>query len=103
MAMEKTQYKYYSTQRPVDLGTFPKPPGNAPAEIVNYEGREWRENGTILAWGELTYKEPLTDENVRDYELRPSRRNPDMRRTIYEQVQVLAHGRQKTISRRQSG
>ena len=21
-------YRYYSTQRPVDLGTFPKPPGN---------------------------------------------------------------------------
>ena len=29
-------YKYYSTQRPVDIGTFPKPKGNAPDEIVNY-------------------------------------------------------------------
>ena len=29
-------YKYYSTQRPVDIGTFPKPPRNAPDEIVNY-------------------------------------------------------------------
>ena len=32
-------YKYYSTQRPVDIGTFPKPPHNAPAEIVNYDRR----------------------------------------------------------------
>ena len=30
-------YKYYSTQRPVDIGTFPKPPHNAPDEIVNYD------------------------------------------------------------------
>ena len=26
-------YKYYSTQRPVDIGTFPKPPHNAPDEM----------------------------------------------------------------------
>ena len=32
-------YKYYSTQRPVDIGTFPKPPHNAPDEIVNYDRR----------------------------------------------------------------
>ena len=32
-------YKYYSTQRPVDIGTFPKPPRNAPDEIVNYDQR----------------------------------------------------------------
>ena len=36
-------YKYYSTQRPVDIGTFPKPPRNAPDEIVNYDRRiPWR-------------------------------------------------------------
>ena len=32
-------YKYYSTQRPVDIGTFPKPSRNAPDEIVNYDQR----------------------------------------------------------------
>ena len=32
-------YKYYSTQRPVDIGTFPKSPRNAPDEIVNYDQR----------------------------------------------------------------
>ena len=32
-------YKYYSTQRPVDIGTFPKPPYNKPDEIFNYDQR----------------------------------------------------------------
>ena len=44
-------YKYYSTQRPVDIGTFPKPPRNAPDEIVNYDQRIPVENGSFLAWG----------------------------------------------------
>ena len=48
-------YKYYSTQRPVDIGTFPKPPRNAPDEIVNYDQRVPVENGSFLAWGHLTY------------------------------------------------
>ena len=42
-------YRYYSTQRPVDLGTFPKPPGNA----------------------------PLTEKQMENYELRPAPGNPD--------------------------
>nr|WP_325299202.1 hypothetical protein [uncultured Dysosmobacter sp.] len=65
-------YKYYSTQRPVDIGTFPKPPRNAPDEIVNYEGRVPVEGGAFQAWGHLTYTRPLTDREVADYELRPA-------------------------------
>lgn len=38
-------YRYYSTQRPVDLGTFPKPPGNAPVEIINFDERRMVEGG----------------------------------------------------------
>ena len=53
-------YKYYSTQRPVDIGTFPKPSRNAPDEIVNYDQRVPVENGAFLAWGHLTYTRPLT-------------------------------------------
>jgi hypothetical protein len=37
-------YKYYSTQCPVDIGTFPKTE-NGPAEIVNFDQRESVENG----------------------------------------------------------
>ena len=40
-------YKYYSTQRPVDIGTFPKPAGNAPDEIVNYDKRVSVEGGAL--------------------------------------------------------
>ena len=65
-------YKYYSTQRPVDIGTFPKPPHNAPDEIVNYDQRVPVEGGAFLAWGHLTYTRPLTEKQVSDYELRPA-------------------------------
>lgn len=69
-------YKYYSTQRPVDIGTFPKPPRNAPDEVVNYDLRIPVEDGAFQAWGHLTYTRPLTERQVLDYELRPSRDNP---------------------------
>ena len=65
-------YKYYSTQRPVDIGTFPKPPRNAPDEIINYGQRVPVEGGAFLAWGHLTYTRPLTEKQVADYELRPA-------------------------------
>ena len=45
-------YRYYSTQRPVDLGT-------------------------MRAWGELAYLKPLTEKQMEDYELRPAPGNPD--------------------------
>lgn len=65
-------YKYYSTQRPVDIGTFPKPPHNAPDEIVNYDRRIPVEGGAFLAWGHLTYTRLLTEKEASDYELRPA-------------------------------
>ena len=70
-------YRYYSTQRPVDLGTFPKPSGNAPVEIINFDERRMVEGGTMRAWGELAYLKPLTDKQMDDYELRPAPGNPD--------------------------
>lgn len=84
-------YKYYSTQRPVDLMTYPDPPNNRPVEIKNYDcdfripvpGEAFR------AWGELTYAKPLTDKQMDDYELRPSRRNPDLKRKMEEQTQAV--------------
>lgn len=69
---ETGMYRYYSTQRPVDIGTFPKPAGNAPVEIHNYDKRQPVENGTMLAWGYLEYAKPLTEKEASDYELRPA-------------------------------
>lgn len=67
-------YRYYSTQRPVDIGTFPKPPNNKPVEIHNYDAdsRIPVENGMIQAWGYIEYPKPLTEKQVSDYELRPA-------------------------------
>lgn len=75
-------YQYYSTQRPVDIGTFPKPPHNAPDEIVNYDQRIPAEGGAFRAWGHLTYTKPLTEKQASDYELRPAKDNPDIRREM---------------------
>lgn len=79
-------YKYYSTQRPVDIGTFPKPPHNAPDEIVNYDQRLPVEGGAFPAWGHLTYTRPLTEKQAVDYELRPAPDNPDRPRPIAQQM-----------------
>lgn len=69
-------YKYYSTQRPVDLGTFPKTDGG-PGKIVNFDRRESVEHGSIRAWGYLLYSAPLTQKQMDDYELRDAPGNPD--------------------------
>ena len=88
--MEKAQeYKYYSTQRPVDIGTFPKNKDNPPIRIENYEGRIWVEHDTRLAWGELAYAQPLSEKELHNYELKPSRDNPDMRRLMDAQAQAV--------------
>ena len=87
--MEQEFYCYYSTQRPVDIGTFPKPPGNAPTEICNFDERIPVEHEAFSAWGVLTYAKPLTEKEISDYELRPSRYNPDVRRTMAEQASFV--------------
>lgn len=61
--MEK--YKYYSTRRPLDLGTCPKDF----IDKENYgERKQVMQNGT-MAFGEVTYNRKLTDEEIYDYEL----------------------------------
>jgi len=83
------KYKYYSTQRPIDIGTYPKPPEAPEVELVFYDQRKPVENGTALAWGELIYDAPLTPEQVSGYELRPSRDNLDIRERMGVQSQAV--------------
>ena len=73
-------YRYYSTQRPVDIGTYPKLPDNQPLSIVNYDDDRRRPvaDGSLMAWGELTYAKPLTEKQMEDYELKPAPGNPDL-------------------------
>lgn len=67
-------YRYYSTQRPVDIGTYPAPDGNAPVVVINYDcdRRRLVAGGKLCAWGELTYRKPLTKWQRADYELVPA-------------------------------
>jgi len=85
------QYKYFSTQRPIDIGAFPKSADNPPIKTLNYGqgGRVWMEYDTILAWGELIYAKPLSAQEIASYELKPSRHNPDLAQTMDEQAQVV--------------
>ena len=86
-------YKYYSTQRPVDIGTFPKT-DKGPAKIVNFDKREEVENGRFRAWGYLLYNAPLTQKQMDDYELRAAPGNPDRVR-LEEQVQAVGQWEEK--------
>lgn len=82
-------YRYYSTQRPVDIGTFPKPLGNEPIEIQNYDQRTPVEDGAFMAWGVLTYANPLTADDMARFELRPALLNLDVYQAMAEQAQEV--------------
>lgn len=62
-------YRYYSTQRPASLGTYPKPQGNKVLNIVNFEERTFCEQVGREAWGYIEYELPVSDVLLRDFEL----------------------------------
>ena len=88
---ENDRYRYYSTQRPVDIGTFPKPPGNSPAEIHNYASRQPVEGGKLQAWGYLEYTKPLTEKEARDYELKPA---PARKASVLSELRIRKAGQE---------
>lgn len=61
-------FRYYSTQRPVTPGSFPKKPG---CEISNYPKKIYIDGTGFSAWGHIDYNEPLTDAEANGYELKP--------------------------------
>jgi hypothetical protein len=85
-------YLYHSTQRPIDIGTFPKF-SNEPVNIENYGTPTYVESGSVKAWGTLTYTMPLTQKQISDYELRAASGNPDNTRQapgqLEAQIQVI--------------
>ena len=87
---EHKTYRYYSTQRPIDIGTFPKPDGD-PLSIVCFNTRTPVENGNFVAWGYIEYAKPLTEKQASDYELRAAPANADVRAAMREQAQVVGH------------
>ena len=66
------KYKYYSTQRPVMPGTYPKPKDNPAMLIHNFEKREYVPEIGRLAWGYVEYDKPLENKDIDGYELVPA-------------------------------
>lgn len=65
--------RYYSTQRPIDPGTFPSPDGNKVVDIHNYDSRIYCEEVGQEAWGYIDYEKPLSPVQAANYELLPTR------------------------------
>lgn len=59
-------YRYYSTERPINPGTFPTN-RQRPVKIVNFGTR--KNIGGIKAWGYLEYLKPLSDDDQFTYDL----------------------------------
>lgn len=63
------KYRYYSTQRPISPGTYPNGK-NKPVSIENFDERQRVENGQLQAWGYLEYVKPLSQKEMKEYELK---------------------------------
>jgi len=84
-----TDYYRYYTHYPLDNNTFPKSKELGLIEIAPYDKQTLVEGNFIRTWGELIYTKPLPEKLVEDYELKPFRLNPDIRRKMEEQTQAL--------------
>lgn len=64
-------YRYYSTQRPFGPGTFQYKDG---CEVVNFSRKQpCDEIDGRSAWGYIDYEEPLSNEEIYNYELKPAK------------------------------
>ena len=62
-------YKYYSTERPVMPGSFPKPQGNTVLNIENFNDRSYVGKIGREAWGFIEYEKPISPVLLDDFEL----------------------------------
>ena len=65
--------RYFSTQRPLGPGCFPKVRGNEVMEIESYDRKMFREEIGREAWGSIVYRHPLTEIDAAIYELTPEK------------------------------
>lgn len=63
--------RYYSTQRPVAPGTYPKPQGNPVKDAYNFINPIYCKEIDREAWGYIEYEQPLTEEEAEHWELTP--------------------------------
>lgn len=60
--------KYYSTHRPIGPGTIPK---KGVIRVCNFDDKLYVPEIKREAWGYVEYDDPLTEKDVRCYELTP--------------------------------
>lgn len=63
--------KYYSTQRPITPGSYPKSPFNDVLQIVNFDSKIYCKDIEQEAWGYIVYKEPIRPKDVNEFGLMP--------------------------------
>lgn len=73
---------YYSTQRPIGPGTYPKPQDNKVIEIKNFDKKEKIENENISAYGYIKYEKPLMPAAAKAYELTLALAQDETKETI---------------------
>lgn len=73
---------YYSTQRPIGLGTYPKPQENKVIEIKNFDKKEKIEKENISAYGYIKYEKPLMPAAAKAYELTLALAQDETKETI---------------------
>lgn len=56
--------RYYSTQRPIVPGSFPKPEGNTIEQIVNFPAKTYVDEIWKQAWGYIDYEKPLSEKDA---------------------------------------
>lgn len=65
----KGRYRYYSTQRPLCPGAFPKPQGNKVLEVKNFDGKTCCGEIGKQAWGYIEYELPVSPVLLENFEL----------------------------------
>lgn len=62
-------YRYYLTQRPAMLGTFPKPQGNKVLRVENFDQRTFCEEVGREVWAYVEYEKPVSEFLLRNFEI----------------------------------
>lgn len=65
-------YRYYCRLRPPMIGGLPF--GRTIVDVETYEERRYEPEIDSMVWGWVEYAEPLTPQEIADYELRSAPR-----------------------------
>ena len=61
--------KYYSTERPIGPGTFPKYKDNKVLEVVNFDCKMYCVEVGRACWGYVEYEMAIPHNDAENYEL----------------------------------